>query len=123
MSKAYQGPRRAVAAVDQTGNNAGNWTAQFTPADMAIHWTMYEVYKMIVNIADSAGVVNFTVFIGQHQYEGFQTSGTASWSDAQPMRVDGGETLYFYFTEPSSDGTPPSVTIWTQVDTDVARVV
>lgn len=123
MPKVYQGPRTLTAKADNTGNNTGNWTVAFTPADIAIHWTIYEIYKMVVNIAEAAGVVAFTVFIGQHQYEGFQTSGVASWSDAQPMRVDGGETLYFYFTEPSTDGTPPSVTLWCQVDTDVARIV
>ena len=117
------GPRSATAVDDITGNNANKWTASFGPADMAIHWSEYQVYKMVVNIAQSAGVVPFTVYIGQHQYEGFQTSAIATWSDPQPMIVDSGETVYFYFDEPSSDGTPPTVTMWCQVDLDVAKVM
>lgn len=115
------GKRRVVAVADTTGNNVGNWTVMFDPATMSMHWTMYEVYKIVVNVAQSAGIVPFTVFIGQGQYEAYQTSVVASWSDPQPMIVDGGETLYFYFTEPTSDGTPPNVTIWCQVDLELAQ--
>lgn len=121
MVKQPIGPRHLTAVIDSTGNNAGNWTISFDPATMAMHWSMYEVYKIVVNVNQSAGVVPFTVYIGQRQYEAFQTSVVASWSDTVPMIVDGGETLYFYFTEPATDGTPPSVTIWCQVDRDLAK--
>lgn len=83
---------------------------------------MYEVYKIVVNIAQSAGVVPFTVYIGQRQYEAYQTSVVASWSDVVPMIVDSGETVYFYFTEPSTDATPPTVTMWCQVDPELAML-
>lgn len=121
MAKKPLGHRIATAVADTTGNNTGQWTVAFDPAAMSIHWTMYEVYKIVININQSAGVVSFTVFIGQAQYEGFQSSTIATWSDVQPMPVDSGETLYFYFNEPSSDGTPPTVTIWIQVDLDIAQ--
>lgn len=93
----------------------------FDPAVMSTHYSMFEVYKMIVNVNQSAGIVPFTVYIGQRQYEAYQTSVVASWSDQQPMIVDGGETIYFYFTEPTTDGTPPTVTIWCQVDDNLAK--
>lgn len=115
------GSRRVVAAPDTTGNNAGNWTVSFDPATMALHWTQYEVYKMVVSLNSAAGVVAWTVYIGINAYEGFQASTIATWSDPQPMIVQSGESIYFYFNELSSDNTPPVVTIWIQVDEDYAR--
>lgn len=115
------GSRRVVAQADTTGNNTGFWTVDFDPATMALHWTQYEVYKMVVTLAQTAGEVAWTVYIGTNVYEGYQASIVATWSDPQPMIVPNGETIYFYFDEPSSDGTPPVVTIWIQVDEDYAR--
>lgn len=122
MAKVPLGARTKVATADNTGRNSGKWTVAFEPADLAIHWTIYEVYKIVVNIAQSAGVVPFTVFIDNNQYEGFQSSTIATWSDPQPMAVNSGATLYFFFSEPTSDATPPTVTIWVQIDDVVARL-
>lgn len=122
MAKVPLGSRSKTAIADTTGRNSGNWTVAFEPADLAIHWTIYEVYKIVVNISASAGVVPFTVFIDNNQYEGFQSSVIATWSDPQPMPVVGGATLYFFFAEQATDGTPPTVTIWVQIDDAVARL-
>lgn len=116
------GPRGPLKAVpDPTGNNTGNWTILFDPSQVLISWTQYEIYKMVVTINSAAGVVPFQVWNGPHPYSGFQTASNAEWSDYQPMIVDSGETVYFYFQEVSSDNTPPQATIWTQVDLDIAK--
>lgn len=122
MAKVPLGSRYKVATADATGRNSNKWTVAFEPADLAIHWTIYEVYKIVVNIATSAGVVPFTVFIDNNQYEGYQSSTIATWSDPQPMAIPGGATLYFFFDENVTDNTPPSVTIWVQIDEAVARL-
>ena len=96
----------------------------FDPATVAIHWSIYEVYKIVVDLTNAgSSVISWTVFIGQQPYEGFEASNIATWSDFQPMRVDGGETVYFYFNQSTAGTSPPRVTMWCQVDTDIARVV
>lgn len=122
MAKISQGPRTVTAVADTTGRNTGLWTASFDPSVIGIHYTQYEVYKMVVRLNASAGVVSWTIWNGAHPYEGFQASVIATWADPTPMPVDSGETLYFFFNEPSSDGTPPMVTIWCQVDNESARL-
>lgn len=111
-----------TAGVDNSGVNTGNWTAIFDKAVVGINYNTYEVYKMVVELNPSAGVVSWTIHIGQRAYEGYQSSVIATWSDPNPMVVDSGETVYFYFSEPTSDGTPPVVTLWCQVDDSNARI-
>lgn len=115
------GSRRVTAVDDPTGNNTGKWTVVFDPLAISIAYTKYEVYKMVVELASVAGIVSWIVSIGIFHYEGFEAQSIATWSDSQAMIVDSGETVYFYFNEPSSDSTPPVVTIWTQVDDSYAR--
>ena len=122
MSKLPLGPRRLTASADTTGNNSGNYTCVFTPEIMSVKWTQWEVYKMVVNNPLANGVSQWTIRIGIHQYEGFQSQGVATWSDHQPMPVDAGENLYFYFNIPVSTGAAPTVTLWIQVDLDIARL-
>lgn len=122
MSKKTLGPRRVVASADKTGNNAGNYTAVFDPDTMSVKWTQYEVYKMVVNNPKSNGVVTWTVYIGINQYEGFESSGQATWSDPQPMVVDSGENVYFYFDNAVATSAAPTVTLWIEVDLDTAKV-
>lgn len=110
-----------VAVADTTGNNAGNYTATFDPNLINVKWTKFEVYKMIVVNAKASGLVGWNIFIGIHQYEGFQSQGTATWSDPTPMPVDSGENIYFYF-DLAQTGVAPIVTLWIQVDRDVARI-
>jgi hypothetical protein len=121
LSKKTLGPRRLVATADTTGNNAGKYTCVFTPAVMSVKWTQYEVYKMVVNIPTANGVVGWKIFIGIHQYEGFQSLGQATWSDSQSMVIDSGENLYFYFDNLVATAAP-TVTLWIQVDMDIARI-
>lgn len=88
---------------------------------MSVKWTQYEVYKMVVNIPTANGVVGWKIFIGIHQYEGFQSLGQATWSDSQSMVIDSGENLYFYFDNLVATAAP-TVTLWIQVDMDIARI-
>lgn len=121
MSRKYPlGPRRVVAKADTTGNNAGNYTAVFDPNTVNINYTLWEVYKMVVTIPTADGIGGWQIFIGINQYEGYQSSGNATWSDPQPMVVDSGETVYFYFNIPTSKSAP-TVILWTQVDLDIAK--
>jgi hypothetical protein len=117
LAKKTLGPRTVTASLDQTGNNAGNFTAVFDPKTVGINWTQYEVYKIVVATPSTTTVSSWTIFIGINQYDGFQSAGTATWSDTTPMRVDSGESLYFYFKSQVA----AKITIWTQVDLDIGK--
>jgi hypothetical protein len=92
---------------------------------MSVGWTQYEVYHIVVSIPPLMGLVGWTVYNGLHQFDAYQSSGFASWSDPQPMRVDSGETVFFYFEEmvlnSPQNNAPPIVTMWLQVDLDIAK--
>lgn len=94
----------------------------FDPNTINVKWTQFEIYKMVVSIPTANGVVGWQIFIGIHQYEGFQSLGNATWSDPQPMVVDSGENIYFYFTNAAPSTAAPTVTLWVQVNEDIARV-
>jgi len=113
------GPRTVIASIDNTGNNPTNWTAVFDPAVMAIRWNVYEVYKIIVDIPDNVGFTHWVIYIGPYRYEGAAAAKILTWSDFQPMRVDSGESVYFYFD--TSNGSPPTCTMWCQVNDEYAR--
>lgn len=76
---------------------------------------------MVVAIPAADGVVGWKIYIDLHQYEGYQSQGNATWSDAQPMVVNSGANLYFYFNNPVSQAAP-TVTLWIQVNLDIAKI-
>lgn len=99
---------------DQTGLNSGNWTVQFTPAIIDVNIAQFEVYKMIVS-----GAVNttFNVFVDGKLWDVGIYGTLNSWDPMQPLQMHPGQELDFAYSDPSSDGTPPVVTIWLRYDT------
>lgn len=114
------GSRRAVGAVDQTGNNPGKWTIAFTPAQLNVNVPQYEVYKIVVH-----GAVNssFTVYIENNQWDLAVFGDDNSWDPNEPMILIPGQSLYFYYSDPTSDNTPPNATIWLRYDPGVLGLV
>lgn len=106
-----------VGAADMTSYNPGNWTIAFDPAALAVSTQIryFEVYKMIVHGA--AGTV-FDVRVDRNLWDtavfGFQNS----WDPTQPLRMQQGQSLYFLYSDPVSDGTPPTATVWLRYNTD-----
>jgi hypothetical protein len=109
------GPRMKVGAADTTGNNKGNWTVEFTPADIAISTQIpsFEVYKMTVQGASGSSL---TVFVDLYQWDSTLLASLNSWDPAQPLILQQGQTIYFYYSDLASDGDPPTVTIWLRYD-------
>ena len=120
------GSRTVTALLDPTGNNTGNYTAVFDPAAVSVNWTQFEVYKIVVVIPILVGLVGWTVYNGLHIWDAFQSSGFASY-EGTPMVVDSGETVFFYFDESiqnsPTNNPPPIVTMWLQVDLDIAKAM
>jgi len=102
------GPRMLIGTVDETGNNAGNWTVAFTPDVFAIN-VPFEVYHIIVNGAPGS---TFTVFVENNQWDNVQVGDINSWDPSQVLGMRPGQSLYFYYSDAVTDLTPPTVTVW-----------
>jgi hypothetical protein len=103
---------------DTTTLNPGNWTIAFTPDILNVNVANFEVYKMVV-----AGAQNttFNVFVDLKQWDVGIYGTLNSWDPQQPLIMRPGETLYFMYSDPSSDNTPPVATVWLRYDTNFVR--
>src|SRR5215469_7239245 len=114
------GSRTLNGAVDRTGNNTGNWTVSFSPDVFNVNVPQFEVYKMIVHGAANS---SFTVFVDQKQWDLSIFGDANSWDPQQPLILLPGQTLYFYYSDPTTDNTPPNVTCWLRYDPAVLGLV
>lgn len=105
---------------DATGNNTGNWTAVFDSVAVNIPWTKYEIHRINVRLM-APGIFGWDVFTDLYSWEGFQSSKSATWADSDPQSIDSGSVVYFYFNQPTGLTPAPIVTIWVQVDPDLAK--
>jgi hypothetical protein len=101
---------------DNTGNNPGNWTVQYGPDDMNCTIPFFEVCHITVNGAAGS---SFTIFIDTFQWDTNQNGSNNSWDPAVPMPMRPGQYLYFYYSDPVTDDTPPTVTVWLRYDQDI----
>lgn len=105
-----------TGAADFSGHNPGNWTAAFTPAILSVTTTQFEVYKMIVKGAANS---TFDVFVDFWQWDTAVYGTKNSWDPQQPLIMRPGQTLYFCYSDPVTDGSPPVVSIWLRYDPSV----
>jgi hypothetical protein len=101
---------------DTSGHNPGNWTAEFTPDILNVFTSQFEVYKIIVHGAANA---TFNVFVQAWQWDTAVYGAQNSWDPSQPLIMRPGQTLYFCYSDPVTDHTPPLVTIWLRYDPNV----
>lgn len=110
------GPRGPVnGAADNTGLNPGNWTIALDPAVLSVSTEIryFEVYKMIVHGAPGS---TFNVYVDRNEWDTAVFGQQNSWDPIQPLKMQNGQTLYFMYSDPVSDGTPPTVTVWLRYD-------
>lgn len=110
------GARYATGAVTSMGTNSGNWTVTFPPDVINCNTPYFEIYHIVIQGAPSS---TFTVYIDNYQWDTSQQGYLNSWDPSQPMPLQPGQTLYFYWSDPDTDNTPPSVTIWLRYDIDI----
>lgn len=110
------GSRQATGTVDTTGLNPGNWTVAFDAAVLAINIPYFEIYKMIVTGAPGS---TFTVWVDNRRWDIAQRGDLNSWDPQQPLQLQPGLAVYFMYSDPTSDNTPPTVTIWLRYDQDI----
>lgn len=115
------GPRVATqqqgqVAADETGRNIGNWTVSFDPATINCQLPYFEVSHIVVNGAAGS---SFTIWIDTFQWDANQNGFQNSWDPSVPMPLRPGQYLYFFYSDPATDNTPPSVTVWLRYDQDI----
>lgn len=111
------GARGAVTgSADLTGFNPGNWTIVFDPATMNCNVPYFEVCHIVVNGAAGS---SFSIYVDLAQWDTNQQGYKNSWDPAVPISMKPGQYLYFYWSDPDTDGTPPIVTIWLRYDQDI----
>lgn len=114
------GSRFAKGAADTTGQNRGNWTVTFDPNLLNVQVTEFEIYKIIVK--GGASSATFDVYLDAQQWDTAVYAPNNSWDPVQPMIIRYGQTLYFYYSSPSSDGHQPSITIWLRHEVSLSQV-
>lgn len=110
------GSRTKNGAADRTGNNIGNWTVTFAPVDIATNVSYFEIYKVIVHGAPGSSL---NWYVDTKLWETTLAADDNAWDPAQPLLMIPGRYLYFYWSNPSSDGQPPTVTIWMRYDPEI----
>lgn len=111
------GSRSAIGAPDMTQNNPGNWTVVFDSQILAVKAAFFEVYKMVVAGANNS---SFDVAVDQNKWDTSIMGDKNAWDPNQPLIMSPGQTLYFYWSDPVTDNSPPIVTIWLRYDTELA---
>lgn len=114
------GARSAKGAADTTGNNAGNWTVQFTPQVINVNTPHFELYKLVVKGA--AASATFNVYVNTNQWDTAVYAVNNSWDPQQPLLLTPGDTVFFYYSSASSDGNQPQVTAWFRYDPALTQV-
>lgn len=110
MSYITLGSRRLTGEADITGLNPGKWTVSFTPQIIDTNvQPQFEVYKIIVKGAQNT---TFDVYINNDLWDTGIFGQSNSWDPTQPMILRPGDTVSFTYSNPATDGQPPTVTIW-----------
>lgn len=102
-------------AADNTGNNTGNWTVQFTPDDINCNVPFFEISHIVVNGAPGAA---FNLWIDLMQWDTNQIGDSNSWDPAVPVPLKPGQYVYFYYSTPTNQAAP-TVTLWLRYDIDI----
>lgn len=115
-----RGPQ--VGKADNTGFNPGNWTASFTPDLINVQLSQFEVYKIVVQ-SKKPTLVTFNVYVDAFQWDTGVYGNQNSWDPVQPLIMRAGQSLNFLYSNPATDGFPPTVWIWLRYDPLIAKEV
>jgi hypothetical protein len=107
----YKGlpPTAVVASLDTTGNNTGNWTAQIPSTPLVGFLTEFEMYKATIDGPIGSAV---SVYVDNKKWSHTSQGWQNEWDPAQPLLMNAGQTLYFYWNVPTTALPVPTVTAW-----------
>lgn len=120
MSYVTLGARGPVTGKpDTTGHNTGKWTVSFPPEVLNVNTSEFEVYKMIVHGAANS---TFDVYVDIQQWDTAVFGDQNSWDPSQPLIMRPGQTLYFFYSDATTDNTPPVATVWLRYDPNLGTL-
>lgn len=102
------------ATADTTGQNPGNWTASFGPGVLTYTVPQYECYH-IVSLGAALNAT-FNTYVNTNAWDVAVYAHQTSWDPSQPMILNPGDVLNFYFSSLATDGFNPTVTAWFRWD-------
>jgi len=76
----------------------------------------FEISHIVVNGAPNSG---FSIFVDIIKWESCPNGQSNAWDPSVPIPLNPGNTVYFYYSNPDTDGDPPVVTIWLRYDQDI----
>lgn len=88
--------------------NPGKWIVTFDPRTLGISIPEFECYHIAVTNGPPGS--KFTIYIGSSLWDSVAPGDTNSWDPAQPMPLEQGQSVYFYWNT-GNTGTP-MVTMW-----------
>lgn len=106
----YLGFRQSSGVLGNDGMNPygnGNWVVTFDQADFAISTGEFEVYHIALTGPTGS---QLQVWVDRTFYEITQHGDINSWDPNEPLHMNGGSTLYFYWNLGTSPA--PLVTVW-----------
>lgn len=114
MSYLPLGSVTIATAADLTGMNNGNLTTAFTVSVLNVKVAWYEVYHAVVTNVPPGG--NAVVNVGAKQYSFTQPFGGSEWDPSEPMLLQAGQEVYFFWNLANTVTQLPVVTLWTRYD-------
>jgi hypothetical protein len=105
-----------VGVKDTTGNNPGNWTVTFDTAALNTNVPYFEIFH--ITLSGAAGST-FTVYKNLNWWDANNFGQLNGWDPNQALPLVPGDTIYFYYSDPVTDNTPPTVTVWLRYDPDI----
>jgi hypothetical protein len=107
-------PIGPILSTADSNNNAGNWTAEFTPEILNVGETQCEISRIAVRCL-KLSLVLCNVYVDTQVWANGIPANSNNWNKTNkdaPLIVNPGQTLYFYFDNADTDNCPSSVTIW-----------
>lgn len=115
MSYITLGSRYAQAVPDTSGLNQGNYTCQFTAAELNVNVPFYELYSM--SVTGLLVVATVTVYVNNRVRSSARLLQASEWDPAQPMLLTPPDEVYLAWS--FGTGTPPAATVWLRYDPDI----
>ncbi len=106
--------------ADTSGHNPGNWTIAYTPDVLNVNVPQFEIYKMIVSGANNT---TFSVYVDTWLWDVGVYGTLNAWDPQQTLIMRPGQTLYFCYSDPISDNSPPVSTVWLRYDVGLNGLV
>jgi hypothetical protein len=88
----------------------------FDPSELNTNMPYVEIYKVIIH-GRAGSSMNW--YLEQNIWETTLQAADNAWDPQQPLTVRAGQTVFMYWSNPVTDNTPPTVTMWLRYDQDI----